>query len=101
MGFLSLFSKPDPGVQVLPSGTVTVDRNNNILATTVSSACSQEALQQIGDQVLTLFREARKAQLSLSELTLHFSSLKITARELRGGAIIFLAPKHSFNAVSH
>jgi hypothetical protein len=100
MGFLSLFSKPSPGVQVLPSGTVTVDRNNRILATTVSSACSQDILQEIGDQILTLFRQARKANLPLSELTIHFSSLKITARELRGGAIIFLAPKHSFNAVS-
>lgn len=100
MGFLSLFSKPSPGVQVLPSGTVTVDRNNKILATTVSSACSEDVLQEIGDQVLTLFRQARKAQLPLSELTIHFSSLKITARELRGGAIIFLAPKHTFNAGS-
>jgi hypothetical protein len=100
MGFLNLFSKPSPGVQVLPSGTLTVDRNNQILATTVSSACSQEVLQEIGDQVLTLFRQARTAQLPLSELTLHFSSLKITARELRGGAIIFLVPKHSFNVVS-
>lgn len=100
MGFLGLFSKPRPGVQVLPSGTLTVDRNNHILATTVSSACSQEVLQEIGDQVLTLFRLARKAHVPLSELTIHFSSLKITARELRGGAIVFLAPKHSFNAVS-
>ena len=100
MGFLSLFSKASPAVQVLPSGTVTVDRNNRILATTVSSACSSEMLQQIGDQVLTLFSQARKAQLPLSELTIHFSSLKITAREMRGGAIIFLAPKHSFTAVS-
>ncbi len=100
MGFLNLFSKPAPGVQVLPSGTLTVDRNNQILATTISSACSQEVLQEIGDQVLRLFRQARTAQLPLSELTLHFSSLKITARELRGGAIIFLAPKHSFNAFS-
>jgi len=100
MGFLNLFSKSSPGLQVLPSGTLTVDRNNQILATTVSSACSQEVLQLIGDQVLTLFRQARKAQLSLSELTIHFASLKITARELRGGAIIFLAPKHSFNAPS-
>lgn len=99
MGFLSLFSKPSPGVQVLPSGTLTVDRNNHILATTVSSSCSADLLQEVGDQVLTLFRQARKAQLPLSELTLHFASLKITARELRGGAIIFLAPKHSFNAV--
>jgi hypothetical protein len=100
MGFLNLFSKSAPGVQVLPSGTLTVDRNNQILATTISSACSQEVLQEIGDQVLRLFRQARTAQLPLSELTLHFSSLKITARELRGGAIIFLAPKHSFNAFS-
>ena len=100
MGFLKLFSKSSPGVQVLPSGTLTVDKNNQILATTVSSACSQQVLQEIGDQVLTLFRQARKAQLPLSELTLNFSSLKMTARELRGGAIIFLAPKHSFNAVS-
>lgn len=99
MGFLSLFSKASPGVQVLPSGTLTVDRNNEILASTVSSACSQEVLQEIGDQVLGLFRQARKAQLPLSELTLNFSSLKVTARELRGGAIIFLAPKHTFNAV--
>ncbi|HLH52713.1 MAG TPA: hypothetical protein VKY92_03775 [Verrucomicrobiae bacterium] len=100
MGFLSLFSKQSPGVQVLPSGTVTVDRNNKILATTVSSACSEDVLQEIGDHVLTLFRQARKAQLPLSELTLHFSSLKITAKEMRGGAIIFLAPKHTFNAAS-
>jgi hypothetical protein len=100
MGFLSLFSKPSPGVQVLPSGTLTVDRNNQILATTVSSACSAEVLQEIGDQVLTLFRQARKAQLQMSELIIHFPSLKVTARELRGGAIIFLAPKHSFNAVT-
>src|SRR5690242_1664961 len=99
MGFLSLFSRSSPGVQVLPSGTLTVDRNNQILASTVSSACSQDILQEIGDQVLTLFRLARKAQLPLSELNIHFLSLKITARELRGGAIIFLAPKHSFNAV--
>jgi hypothetical protein len=100
MGFLSIFSKPSPGVQVLPSGTLTVDRNNQILATTVSSSCSQEVLQEIGDQVLTLFQQARQSHLPLSEMTIHFSSLKITARELRGGAIIFLAPKHSFNAVS-
>src|SRR5205807_1261015 len=57
MGFLSLFSKASPAVQVLPSGTVTVDRNNRILASTVSSACSSEMLQEIGDQILTLFSQ--------------------------------------------
>jgi hypothetical protein len=29
----------------------------------------------------------------LAEISLHFGSLRITARELRGGAIIFLFPQ--------
>ena len=93
MGLLSLFSKPSPALQLLPTGSMTVDRNCQVLATTISSSCPQELIQDIGSQVLRLFRDARKAQIPLSEFTLHFASLQITARELRGGAIIFLAPK--------
>ena len=96
MGLLSIFSKPAPAVQLLPSGSMTVDRNCQVLASTISSACSPELIKEIAGQVLRLFREARKAQIALSEVTLHFTSLQITARELRGGAIIFLSPKHSF-----
>ena len=43
--------------------------------------------------MLELFREARAAQMPLAEVSLHFGSLRITARELRGGAIIFLFPQ--------
>ena len=100
MGLLSLFSKPSPALQLLPTGSMTVDRNCQVLATTISSSCPPELIQDIGSQVLRLFREARKAQIPLSELTLQFASLQITARELRGGAIIFLTPKHSFNSPS-
>jgi len=98
MGLLSLFSKPSPALQLLPTGSMTIDRNCHVLATTISSSCPSELIQDIGSQVLRLFREARKAQMPLSELTLQFASLQITARELRGGAIIFLTPKHSFNS---
>ena len=97
MGLLSLFSKPSPGVKLLPSGTMTVDRHARIVASTISSAQSPELLQEIGGRVLRLFREAQKAQMPLSELTIQFASLKINAREMRGGAIIFLSPNHSFN----
>lgn len=93
MGLLNLFSKPAALVQRLPSGSMTIDRNARILATTISSSHSPKLLQHVGNQVLGLFREARKAQLPLSELTLHFAGLQITARELRGGAILFLTPK--------
>ena len=97
MGLLSLFSKPRPGVRLLPSGTMTVDRNSRIVASTISSAHSWELLEEIGSQVLHLFREAHKAHIPLSEMTIQFASLKINAREMRGGAIIFLSPSHSFN----
>jgi hypothetical protein len=46
--------------------------------------------------VLRLFRESRAAQFPISEFNLQFASLHITAREMRGGAIIFLSVKTPF-----
>ena len=80
-------------VQQLPTGTITVDRQGRVVASTVSSAYPGNLLQGIGRDVLELFREARAAQMPLAEVSLHFGSLRITARELRGGAIIFLFPQ--------
>ncbi len=94
MGFLNLFSKSGAAVQKLPSGSFTVDRDGNIVATTVSSSYPVELLEEISREVLKLFRDARVAQVSLTELNLNFASLHITARELRGGAIVFLSPKN-------
>ena len=96
MGFLknifSLFRRR-ADVQQLPTGTVTVDRHGHIVTSTVSSAYPGSLLQTIGRDVLELFREARVAEMPLAEVSLHFGSLRITARELRGGAIIFLFPQ--------
>jgi hypothetical protein len=97
MGLLNLFSKPSPAVQRLPRGSLTVDRYGQVVATTISSTCPPAVVQAIGAQVLRLFHEARAAQIPLAELNLHFASLQITAREMRGGAVIFLKPKDSFN----
>jgi hypothetical protein len=95
MGFLKkLFSFGGRAtVQQLPSGTITVDRNGRIVASTVSTVYPKKLLQAIGHDVLELLREARVAQMPLAEVSLHFGSLRITARELRGGAIIFLLPQ--------
>ncbi len=97
MGILSLFSKSDPSVQRLPNGSLTVDRNASLVATTISSSFDPDFLEGIGRQILALFREARKAQMPLAEIHLHFGSLQITARELRGGAVVFFKPKDSFS----
>ena len=93
MGFLNLFSKSGAAVQRLPAGSFTVDRQGNIVTSTVSSSYPVELLREIAAEVLNVFAEARTAQVPLTEFNIHFASLQITARELRGGAIVFLSPK--------
>src|ERR1700761_9463800 len=93
MGFLKKLFGGMAAVQQLPTGTVTVDRNGNIVTSTVSSAFSRKLLKDIAGDVLELLSESRAAQMPLAEITLNFGSLRITARELRGGAIIFLLPQ--------
>lgn len=96
MGFLSkLFGLSRPALRSLPSGSFTVSRKGEILVSTVSSTYPKEVLMEIAREVLRQFHEAREAQLSLAELTLHFVSLRITAREIQGGAVIFLSPKNA------
>jgi hypothetical protein len=100
MGFLDLFSKARPTVQLLPSGSMTVDRSGEILASTVASSFSEGLLRKVALRVLVLFKTAAAAQMPLSNVTLNYASLQIRARELRGGAMIFFTPKHSFNISS-
>lgn len=93
MGLLKLFRKPAPSLIGLPSGSFTVDRRGSILVSTVPSSYPMAIVKDIGQQVLSMFHEAETAQLPLSELSINYPSLKITARELRGGALIFLSPQ--------
>ena len=82
----------------MPAGSFTVDRHGNVMTTTVGSEYPQRLLDDIAREVLSLFREARAAQMPLTGLDLNFASLHITAREMQGGAIIFLSPQNTFAA---
>ncbi len=92
MGLLSFFTKPAPSLLRLPAGSFTVDRAGRVLAGTLPSSFPASMVDDIAQRVLTAFREAGAAQLPLSELSIRYASLRINARELRGGAIIFLSP---------
>ncbi len=83
-------------VRELPSGSVTVDKEGGIVTSTVSSAFPKATLKQVAQDVAAIFREARAAQMPMAEVSLQFGSLLITARELRGGAVIFLFPQTAF-----
>lgn len=95
MGLLNLFSKPvAPTLTSLPTGSFTLDRDGEIIVSTVSSSFPTLTVKDIGRRVLNTFREAQAAQLPLAELVIHFGGFKIVARELRGGAIVYLRPKN-------
>jgi len=98
MGFLGFGSKSSapaekPALIRLPSGSFTVDPTGRLVASTLPRSFPAAMVLEISAAVLATFQSARDAQLPLAELVAQFSSLKLTARELRGGAIIFLAPR--------
>ena len=93
MGLLSLFTRAPAQLLPLPHGSFTVDREGRVLASTLPFSYPAAFAQDIAIEVLAVFRSAKAARLPLSELTIRYSSLKLTARELHGGAIIFLNPQ--------
>lgn len=96
MGFLGLFKKPEdakPALVGLPSGSFTIDATGRVVVSTIRGTFPAVYLKQISDLVLATFRSAREAQQPLSELVAQYATFKLTAREMRGGAIIFLAPR--------
>jgi hypothetical protein len=94
MGLLKWFSSPRPTVHKLPSGSFTVDRHGKVMTGTVAADCPAAVLDDIAKEVLSVFREARAAQMPLAEVSLDFAGIKISARDMQGGAIIFLLPKN-------
>jgi hypothetical protein len=95
MGLLTFFSKSSPSLLRLHAGSFTVDREGTVLVRTLPSSFPQEVIEDISEQVLAAFRESAEAHLPLSEVIINYPSLRITARELRGGALVFLAPKNT------
>ena len=93
MGLLNLFSKPAPTLLRLPSGSFTVDRDGRVLTSTLPSSFPAQLVKDIAREVRAAFSEAAAAQLPLAECVINYPSLKICARELRGGAIVYLSPK--------
>jgi hypothetical protein len=92
MGFLKVFSASPLPLKTLPSGSFTVDRNGQIVVSTLPQAFPKALLREIADRVLKTWRGAQEAQLPLSELVVRYSGFKLTARNMRGGAMVFLTP---------
>jgi len=93
MGLLSIFSRNGHReLMRLPAGSFTTDSNGNVLTCTLPRSFSPARIEKIAREVLAAFRAAEAAEMSVSELIVDYPTLKLTARELKGGAIIFLSP---------
>lgn len=95
MGILNFFGggKKPKKVERIPAGSFTVGPHGNILATTLPRSFAEDHAADIGRRFVKLFQEAEEKKLPLTELHVEYAGLKIRARTLRGGAIIFLSPK--------
>ena len=94
MGLLTFLSKSTGNSRLvrLPSGSFTIDREGKIMTSTLPQSFPAARMQDIGQQVIAAMGAARQAQIPLAEIIVYYAALKILARELRGGAIIFLMP---------
>jgi hypothetical protein len=94
MGFLNnLFNKPKPLLQ-LHSGSFSMDRNGRVLATTLPSSFPRKLTEEIGQSMAATFEQARAAQLPLDEIVVNYPALQIKARDMRGGAMVFLTTQN-------
>jgi hypothetical protein len=75
------------------TGCFTVDRAGHIVTSTLPQSFPTLHLKHIAQKVIATFGAAQEAQLSLTELIINYPALKLSARELRGGAIVFLTPR--------
>lgn len=75
-----------------PSGCFTADSSGRIIASTLPGSFSPETAGKIAEAIIATFRHGQQAQMTLGELQIQYAACKLSARELRGGAIVFLAP---------
>ena len=94
MGILKPFSRtlvpvsPDQ----LPNGCFAIHRGGGVISSTLPISYPQKLVAEISQVVLNAFKSATDSNLPLNDLHIHYSGLRILARELRGGALIFLTP---------
>jgi hypothetical protein len=100
MGLLNIFAKQSPTLMRLPAGSFTVDREGCVLTRTLPRTFPVELIDAVAAKVLTAFRGAASADLPLTALVINYPTLRITARELRGGAIVFFSPTSTDNPTS-
>jgi hypothetical protein len=76
-----------------PRGSYTISSSGNIVVSTLPGTFSKDRMLAIGRVVLTALNSARELGNPFTELAADYAGVEIRARDLAGGAIIFITPQ--------
>lgn len=95
MGFVTqIFIKPSKVALVqVPTGSFRMDCSGHVVTSTLPASFAAAHAGAIGAEVANAFLCAEHAQVALSQLTIEYAAVKLLARKMPHGLMIFLAPK--------
>ena len=91
---MSRLQKPQAmGPARFPRGSFTVSSAGSVVVSTLPGSFPTERMEAIGKAVISALASARELGTPFAELAADFAGLEIRARDLAGGAIIFVTPQ--------
>jgi len=95
MGFVTqIFIKPSKAALVqVPTGSFKMDRSGHLMTSTLPVSFAAAHAEAIGAEVANAFLSGERAQVALTQLTIEYPALKLLARKMRHGLMVFLVPK--------
>jgi hypothetical protein len=76
-----------------PRGSYTVSSAGSVVVSTLPGSFPRDRMVAIGRVVLSALSSARELGTPFTELAADFAGVEIRARDLSGGAIIFITPQ--------
>jgi hypothetical protein len=94
MGVLNPFHRTAIPIEAgrMPSGCFAVHREGGIICSTLPHWFPKATMTEIARVVTASFRIAAETNVTLAEMFIRYRGLTVIARDLRGGALIFLTP---------
>jgi hypothetical protein len=81
------------GPAPFPRGSYTISAAGSIVVSTLPGSFPKERMLTIGRTVLAALNSARELGTPFTELAADYAGVEIRARDLAGGAIIFITPQ--------
>ncbi len=86
-------SPANPSPEHFARGSFTVTKTGSVLVSTLPLNFPLEKMEAIGRLVVFALASAAELGTPLVELAAHYAGLEIRARDLAGGAIVYLNPQ--------